>query len=234
MTHVVDFEAAVARRFDDLADRFKSEVAIDDPRYRAVLDRIGPPSGLRILDLGCGKGRFARRLVEQGARVFGLDASSRMIAEANGIDRVLASASRPPFRSHSFDAIVAIESFEHIARLDRAIDECARLLARAGVLIVIDKNIFSMNLKRPWLPNAVVNAIDRRRGLAMYPAGYPASERWFNPAELDRLLARRFERTSFESLLSHDERERFPFERFPSTRLMYVWTAERPRGGGRT
>ncbi len=232
MTHVVDFEAAVARRFDDLAERFKSEVALDDPRLCAVLDRIGSPRGRRVLDLGCGKGRFARRLVELGAEVVGVDVSSRMLSCASGIDRVRAAASRPPFRSRSFQAITAIESFEHIDRLEPVLDECARLLSRDGVMIVIDKNLFSLNLKRPWLPNAVVNAIDRRRGLAMYPAGYPASERWFVPARLNRLLAQRFERTSFESLLLREERDRFPFRRLSWTRLMYVWSARRPRGGG--
>ena len=72
---IAEHEAVVAGRFDALA-RFKRAVAPDDPRLLAIVERLSPLEGRRILDLGCGKGRFARSLVELGAQVVGLDISA--------------------------------------------------------------------------------------------------------------------------------------------------------------
>ena len=85
---IATHEAEVALRFDTLRHRFKATLAGNDYRLQAILDASGPVNGLRILDLGCGKGRFARALVAKGARVVGLDLSPGMLAEAGGIHRV--------------------------------------------------------------------------------------------------------------------------------------------------
>ena len=46
----------------------------------AVLEALGPVEGLRVLDVGCGSGLYARELVAGGARsVVGLDVSPTMI-----------------------------------------------------------------------------------------------------------------------------------------------------------
>ena len=74
-----------------------------------------PLAGRRVLDLGCGKGRFSGRLSDAGRTVVGLDLSAAMLAEATGIDRVRASARRLPFGPASFDGVVAVEVFEHLA-----------------------------------------------------------------------------------------------------------------------
>src|SRR5262245_37593287 len=88
----VDNEAGVASRFDALHGRFKSELGQDDPRLQGIVDSFLPLDGRRLLDLGCGKGRFSRALAERGAVVVGLDLSAAMLHGAANIDRVRASA----------------------------------------------------------------------------------------------------------------------------------------------
>lgn len=54
--------------------------AVDLPTFAKIL---GDPSGLSVLDLGCGEGRYSRWLKQRGAgRVLGVDISSGMIAIA--------------------------------------------------------------------------------------------------------------------------------------------------------
>src|SRR5438067_2110787 len=114
-------ERYVAARFDAVEGRFRDVVEAGDYRLAAVLGAIarGPdrPSiaGLRILDLGCGKGRFTRHLQGLGAEVVGLDPSAGMLASARGVDRVKATAARLPFASARFDAVMAIEVIEHLS-----------------------------------------------------------------------------------------------------------------------
>lgn len=229
---IAEHEAIVASRFDALHGRFKDVIDCDDPRLCGVVDNLGPQAGRRILDLGCGKGRFARALSGQGASVVGLDLSAAMLNEATGIERVRASARRLPFRPASFDGVVAVEVFEHLARqsLDEVCAEIRRVLRPGGKLIVVDKNVWSWNARRPWLPAAAVKWIDERRGLWMYSHHDKVREHWFGAGELRRRLKRWFADVRIEYLLSPAERGRFPFQQWPATRLFVLWAALAPGG----
>ncbi|WP_134741750.1 class I SAM-dependent methyltransferase [Nocardioides sp. 503] len=71
-----DYAAAYARRFRALAERgqdIHGEAAL-------VNALVEPPA--RVLDAGCGTGRIATRLHEQGYDVVGVDVDSSMLREA--------------------------------------------------------------------------------------------------------------------------------------------------------
>jgi 2-polyprenyl-6-hydroxyphenyl methylase/3-demethylubiquinone-9 3-methyltransferase len=223
-------EEYVGRRFDLLHHRFKREVAGDDVRLRAVVDCLEPLRGRRVLDLGCGKGRFASKLRDQGASVVGLDLSAAMLAGATGIDRVRGSARRLPFADGAFDAVVAVEVFEHLPDLDAVLAEARRVLRPSGVLAIVDKNAGSWNARRPWLPNLALKWLDQRRGRWMYPTDGPFRERWFWPGEFRRLLGRDFIGVRVEYLLSPSEAGVPLFEIVPGARLLTLWTARAPGG----
>ncbi|MDG3004056.1 class I SAM-dependent methyltransferase [Paludisphaera mucosa] len=224
-------EAEVTFRFDALHWRFKDALDPEDYRLRGVLDAIGPVAGLRVLDLGCGKGRFARALQDHGATVTGLDLSTAMLAEADGIARVRGSARSLPFPSGSFDAVIAVEVFEHLdpATWDETIAEASRVLTPRGALAIVDKSLASFNSQRPWMPSALVKKIDERRGRWMYPSDGPVRERWFWPSRLRKELLKSFADVRVVHLLSPAEKRLMLFRRLPSARLMALWVA---RGGG--
>ncbi len=50
--------------------------------YSQVLDLLGDVKRKRIIDYGCGSGRFARRLSDLGARVYAVDISEKALQEA--------------------------------------------------------------------------------------------------------------------------------------------------------
>ncbi|MBI4405025.1 MAG: class I SAM-dependent methyltransferase [Deltaproteobacteria bacterium] len=54
-------------------------------RQQIVLELMGNVQGLKILDLGCGVGRFAHLLARKGAIVTGYDISSQAIEEAKAV-----------------------------------------------------------------------------------------------------------------------------------------------------
>ncbi|HEY2155516.1 MAG TPA: class I SAM-dependent methyltransferase [Isosphaeraceae bacterium] len=231
MTTALRHEAEVASRFDAVAGRFRREVEESDYRFGAVTRGLAGLSNPLVLDLGCGKGRFARRLAARGARVVGLDISRAMLSEGRGLRRVLGSARRLPFASGTFDAVVAVETFQHIRDVADTIAEARRVLRPGGRLLVVDRNAGALDTRRPWLAGLLVKWIDERRGLWMYPAGGPVQERWFWPRGLARLLAVAFEEVAVELLLSPDEAKRRVFRSVPSTRKMALWTARVPGRG---
>jgi SAM-dependent methyltransferase len=229
---IAEHEAIVASRFDALHGRFKRAIDAGDPRLRGVVESLWPLSGRHILDLGCGKGRFARALKREGAAVVGLDLSAAMLSEAAGVERVRASARRLPFGPCSFDAVVAVEVFEHLASqsLDAVCAEARRVLRPGGTLVVVDKNVRSWNAQRPWLPSIAVKWIDERRGRWMYSHREQVREHWFHAGDFSRRLGRWFSSVSAQYLLSPAERGRFPFQQFPGTRLFVLWSALAPGG----
>jgi ubiquinone/menaquinone biosynthesis C-methylase UbiE len=144
-----------------------------DPRIQHVqvlLKFFGDLTDKRVLDVGCGKGRFARVLAESNAGVFvtGLDISEAMLAcVPAGVERVAALMTLLPFAASTFDCVYATESLEHAVEIDRAVAEMCRVLKPGGRLVIIDKNVEHWGRFQT-----------------------PAWERWFRREELETLLAR--------------------------------------------
>jgi SAM-dependent methyltransferase len=74
--------------------------------------------------------------------MFGVDISSRMVDVARsklGKDRVwVASAQSLPFKSASFDFLVACRVFSHVRRLAKALNELRRVAREGAILVVTD------------------------------------------------------------------------------------------------
>jgi SAM-dependent methyltransferase len=107
-----------------------------DPEYEEQilpLARAELKGSRRVLDVGTGEGQLAR-LVR--GRAVGVDPTWAQIAAAatlrGGPRYAQAGAEGLPFRSQSFDVVVACLVFEHIEGVDAAIAEVARVLEPGG------------------------------------------------------------------------------------------------------
>jgi malonyl-CoA O-methyltransferase len=107
---------------------------------RVLAGRLDLVRGLRILDAGCGTGRWMSRLAAQGADVFGIDRCDSMIvkaaAKASLSGRcVVADLDRIPAADSSFDLALCSFTLSYATGLDAPLQELARL---ARVVIVTD------------------------------------------------------------------------------------------------
>jgi SAM-dependent methyltransferase len=81
-------EAAVQEAWDRNAPAWTDRVRAGADLYREVFNNpsffafLPPLMGLDVVDLGCGEGRNTRLIAERGARVVGIDLSSKMIVAA--------------------------------------------------------------------------------------------------------------------------------------------------------
>ncbi|GAA2288505.1 hypothetical protein GCM10010145_68370 [Streptomyces ruber] len=107
-------------------------------------------SGEKVLDIGCGTGRFTVPMAEKGAEVSGLDISrpmldvaSRKLAE-RGLTADLREGdmARLPFPDASFDTVTSMLALMHVPLEDRqaVFGEVARVLRPGGRMLLGVKN----------------------------------------------------------------------------------------------
>jgi ubiquinone biosynthesis O-methyltransferase len=123
-----------------------SEIGATTERLESqlVLELIGDVSGRRVLDVGCGDGKFALELTKRGAIVTGIDASAAMINAAKrravqhnaDITFQVASAQQIPFAAEQFDIVTAITILCFVDDASPVFQEIARVLRPGGRLVI--------------------------------------------------------------------------------------------------
>jgi len=102
--------------------------------------------GGRVLDAGSGTGYGAAELSQSAASVVGLeiDPDAVEFARSNyplpNLSFEVGSCTAMPFEARSFNLVAAFEVIEHLADYRKFVDECARVLAPQGLLIVSSPN----------------------------------------------------------------------------------------------
>jgi SAM-dependent methyltransferase len=116
----------------------------------------------RVLDLGCGEGQIARRVLADGAeRVVGLDAAGAQVVEAarrGGGPRYLRGrAEHLPFPAAAFDAVAGCLVLEHVDDLDLVVAEVARVLAPGGRFVVLMNHPLFQTPGSGWIDDQIVD-----------------------------------------------------------------------------
>lgn len=188
-------ERKISAKFEEIADIgwFPDEVAPDSGQLGVLREVLGSVSGKRILDAGCARGRFTRRMASYGARMYGVDFTATFLTDARRNVPQAAftrgSLSALPFRPGTFDAVYSIEVLEHLPDTELAIREMARVLKPRGTLLILDKSLIGLN-PSSGLPNLLAKRLAERRGKWMYPADFEFRERWFWPWKVAALMRR--------------------------------------------
>jgi SAM-dependent methyltransferase len=146
------------------------------------ISRVHPKDvGGKLLDIGCGTGYFTVPLGRNFEEIHGVDVNADCIAKfetcaPSNYEAHLVSAADLPFANGYFDAIITIETLEHVADLSGVAIEAARVLRQGGELIITVPNrwypveghggtIFGRPFSRiplvtwfPWIHSRVGNA----------------------------------------------------------------------------
>lgn len=170
-----------------------SRYVAEEAAFAATLDyrQVGPPvlaAGVRqallrrmlrlrptdrVLDVGCGNGKFALWNRPAVALMVGLDPAPFFAdAALEHVDLVRGDARQAPFASGSFDKAFSIDVFEHLTRedLEAVLSEVYRLLRSGGRLF-----IYSNTRERSRLQPVI--DLWRRLGAALRRRGIVGPER---------------------------------------------------------
>lgn len=114
------------------------------------------PAPGRLLDFGCGAGRFLKTMADQGWQVTGLDAAVgavNQVRDEHGLSALVGSLPHPDLRLGSFDVVTMWHSLEHVHKPLAILRAAYELLVPGGKLIVATPNIDSLPFRlfgRSW------------------------------------------------------------------------------------
>ena len=146
-------------------------------QWLALRPWLSVPAGASVLDVGCGVGRWSRRLARAGARVTGIDLAPTMVEEARrraaragvgGRCRFLVADLADLDLSERFEQILGVTVLQHILdpdRFERAVGRLAAHLAPGGRIVLLEA--------APSRPVSTCNsAVFLARETAVYQAAF--------------------------------------------------------------
>jgi SAM-dependent methyltransferase len=142
------------RRFDDpryVREQYATEHGLEARRSiyddttgpdarEMMLAAVAEVAPKRVLEVGCGPGEAAERIARDlGAEVVAIDQSERMVelAKTRGVDARVGDAHELEFEDAEFDCVLAAWMLYHVADVDRALAEIARVLRSGGRLVAV-------------------------------------------------------------------------------------------------
>jgi SAM-dependent methyltransferase len=158
-----------------------SEGAHFSRRLRQAFGVAEVVPGMRVLDVGCGRGEIVRHCAELGVEAYGVDyapVALRMARSAGNVYR--ANAKWLPFPSAFFDRVLMFDIVEHLHpwELDRALAEARRVLRPDGRLVV-------HTAPNAWYDRYAYPLVRLVRTLMGQGARYPRDPREIIPDNLD-------------------------------------------------
>jgi ubiquinone/menaquinone biosynthesis C-methylase UbiE len=146
-----EYRRLVQHHYDGFAGKLTSFTGILTG-HAVLAGRVFHPTAFdirgckRILDAGCGNGRYSRfllRRADAGAVLTAFDLSSRMLRRAEGrlrsprVSHVVADLTRLPYAEGAFDAVVCGWVLEHLPDPGPGLRELARVTAPGGRLLLL-------------------------------------------------------------------------------------------------
>jgi SAM-dependent methyltransferase len=171
----------------DWAETWEGPRGWGTPVYEHVLDQAKIGSGTRVLDCGCGAGRFARMAADRGASVAGIDAAEQLIAIAaertRDGDFRTGDLEALPWPDDSFEVVTGFSAFQFADDKIRALTQ-ARRVSRDLVAVVIPTRVPESGIAsvfKPLFPLFPPEALERMKHSGMFALS--------EPGKLDDLLA---------------------------------------------
>jgi Methylase involved in ubiquinone/menaquinone biosynthesis len=138
-----DEENATASGYDEWATSYDDSdpsTWLDEP---FLLEHLKPYTNCRVLDMGCGTGRYLRGLPPSAYRVTGVDLSKNMLSRARqtlgnrrDISLVQASVTCLPFHPQSFDRIMSGLVIDHVVSVKQFFLQLSHMLVLGGRAVV--------------------------------------------------------------------------------------------------
>jgi ubiquinone/menaquinone biosynthesis C-methylase UbiE len=141
---------------------------------RSVLRYVPSSSGARVIDIGCGTGRYALRLASATeAQVFATDLSRAMVEQGrekdNGEDVSwsLSDACRIPFANERFDVALLFLVLHVVKDSKKALQEAHRILRPGGHCLILAHSRFQLDRQTVFRYFPEARKLNKKRMLSL-------------------------------------------------------------------
>lgn len=138
---------ATARLYDEWHQSLlfqDGEDQAEGPWHEMARPHLGSLKGLKVLEIGCGRGGFSRYLLEQGANLVAADFSESAVEitrqRLSGLpqwEARIADVQNIPYPAGAFDLVVSLETLEHVPDPTRGLAELVRVTRPGGGRLII-------------------------------------------------------------------------------------------------
>lgn len=165
------------------------------------------PAGARLLDLGCGTGRFAIPIATKlHFNVTGADSSKEMLAKAREKDAAgrvkwdLEDAQSLTYPDESYDIVFMSHLLHHVSEPGRVILECRRVLTSGGAIMIryADFAQIRNDVEHTLFPETI--AIDEARLISIEKI-----ENWLTDASFSSVVSEEVIQRTFATGKAHLE-----------------------------
>lgn len=140
--------------FHDPANRCTYAGRVADETWRTTARELVDPTGLHVVDVGCGGGTYSHAWLDLGARsVTGVDMSAQMLSAARepaagraGLLFAQGEAQATGLPDGCADLVFERALLHHVPQREAAAREAHRLLRPGGVLLVQDRVVDDVSL----------------------------------------------------------------------------------------
>ncbi|MDP2947019.1 MAG: class I SAM-dependent methyltransferase [Nanoarchaeota archaeon] len=118
--------------------------------FNRFIDFLRIPENSKILEVGCGDGRFTKYLLHRGYKVTALDLSENIIDRIRqgikgsqyeqNLKLYVGNLEKLPFPENTFDACVCVHVLHHTENIEKSVGEMARVIKKSGIVGFIEPN----------------------------------------------------------------------------------------------
>lgn len=142
-----------------------------DERLQAVATALDGLDLRRVLDAGCGTGRYLRHISQlfPEVKLYGCDPTVALLAQLpEGVKSAVGELTNLPFPTAHFDAAICVEALEHAVFTEQAIEELKRVVRPGGRVIIIDKSVdcwgrLPVTPWEQWFPDNLIGDMRKLR-----------------------------------------------------------------------
>lgn len=129
----------------------RAPLGLHEACFEVVQSHVRP--GARVLDIAAGAGAFPQRLLEAGYQVVANDIDQDAWC-LNGVQKFALDLNHPVESSAfgaAFDLVVAMEVIEHLQNPTKLLQDCGRLLAPGGYVLLSTPNVVDIDSRLIFL-----------------------------------------------------------------------------------